>query len=108
MSSRSSRTTSLSRISLPFLVWTNCPKKTSLLSSVPVRSSVSCPSPSLSPRSSLVMKVVLSSSRTPSALSRKSWTVSTTTCPNLLSTCRVISTMSSSVPKNSPRKWVPN
>lgn len=51
------RTTSPCRISLPFWVWMSYLRRTNLLWPVLARSSVSCPSPSRLPRSSLAIWV---------------------------------------------------
>lgn len=91
-------------------------------SSVLVRFSVSCHNPSRLPRSSRVMKASLFLSRTPSALSRRSFLVPMILFLNLLSTwyaypsffylvltsllsSRVPSMMSRPRPSNSQKRW---
>merc|ERR1719259_412371 len=83
---RSFRTTSLSRISLPFWVWTSCPKRTSLPSPGPGRSRGSSHNPSRSLRSSLVTLESSSPLNRPSRASRRFLPASTITCPRSLST----------------------
>merc|ERR1711892_683787 len=86
VSRRSSRTTSLSRTSLLFLVWMSCLRKTSSRLPEPGRSRDSSPSPSRLLRSSPATPASSSPFPRPSLDSKRSWLASSTTCQRLLST----------------------
>merc|ERR1712032_610965 len=91
-----------------FWVWTICLKKISLPWLVPVRSSVSSPSPSTCPRSSLASQVSSSRSATPSRASAPSSRALVTSSQRTPSTCRVPSRRlsrpaESSLPCDEPR-----